>query len=755
MLKYLISAFAVALALTAGAAESPITLAADGRSGYVIVVPADAIPAEQTAGQELQRYLKQISGVELPIVSAAPPAAKRILVGQSAEIAALLGGIEFAKLKPDEIIIRTVGDTLILTGQRPRGTLYAVNTFLEDTLGVRWWTANETLVPSVKNIGIAPLNVRYAPPFMIREAYYGNIVFSHPEFAVHTKNNGHSEGIAPEWGGNYTILGFCHTFDQLLPAAEYFKAHPEWYAMIDGKRKGKDAQLCLSNAAMREELVKRAKNWLRDNPGQNIISITQNDNSEYCRCPQCVALSQRLGGESDVLILFVNSVAEELEKKFPGVQVETLAYMYTVEAPKSVRPRENVIIRLCTMGANVAQPIYSEANRRFSGNVEAWSRISAQLAIWEYTANFTNSLVPHANLSNMANNLRYFSRHHVVSVFDQGNPHSDGLDDLTELKAWFNSKLLWNPQLDSRALIDEFITGYYGPAAPYVRQYVELLELEASQPQSFISNDAADTSGWLSLPTLLKAIRLMDQARDGVKNDPVLSARVRRSSLSSRFGLLTRMDATRWNNNPRSRELVKDIDLEGMMRQTFAEAKEFRTGQESPLNTLMERLPKAVGHAKEIPVPDFCKNLQTNDWMVIPNELFTALCEPTWTSRVKDERASNGTAVCQSAEYPIWSIQNSLGAAAAIQPEWRIYLAVRCETGSPQGDAFLCGVYDNGTIKYLGGRGVATKDILGQEYRYVDLGVFKLTPSCILWTQPTRSNDLKIYFDRMILVKAK
>ena len=733
------------------------TLTDNGKSNYVIVEQPDAIPAEKTAGQELQYYLRQISGAELPIVSPDSKAAKRILIGQSPEIARLLGGIDFNTLKSDEIIIRTVGNTLILSGQRPRGTLYAVDTFLEDTLGVRWWTANESYVPSRKTVPLPELNVRYAPPFMMRDAYYCGVVFS-PEyatFASRLKLNGDSEALTPELGGAIRVLGFCHTFDKLLPSAVYFKTHPEWYSLIDGKRKEKDTQICLTNPEARAELIKNAEEWLRKNPDQHVISIAQNDNSEYCRCPQCQALEEKEGNNTGAVIHFVNAVAAELEKKFPGTLVETLAYCYTLEPPKRVRVRHNVMIRFCLMGANFARPIDSDANRKYRETMIAWSKISSRMATWKYVTNYTNSLLPYPNLSCLGPDLRFFAAHHVKAVFEQGNPHSGGIDDLVQLRTWVEAKLLWNPQLDDRRLVEEFIEGYYGPAAPYLKQYVRLLEKEISKPDSFLGIDAIDTSGWLSLPSLLQTLKLMDQARASVKHDPILSARVRRTSLNIRFGLLTRIDATRWNNNPKSRELLQNIDLEGLMQQTFTEAKEFRTSEEGPLNALMGSLPKAVGHAGKITVPDFCRKLPPADWLVIPNELFTALCDTSWTFRVKDAAAADGTAVRQSTEYPTWSIQNSLGAAAAIQPNWKIYLSARCENAGFKDNAFSCGVYDNGTSQNLGGRMVSVADINGKNYHYIEVGTFKLTPSCILWTQPIRSGTARIYFDRMILVKVK
>ena len=45
------------------------TLFKDGKSSYAIVLCNDASASEETAAKELQHYLKQIGGAELPIIS--------------------------------------------------------------------------------------------------------------------------------------------------------------------------------------------------------------------------------------------------------------------------------------------------------------------------------------------------------------------------------------------------------------------------------------------------------------------------------------------------------------------------------------------------------------------------------------------------------------------------------------------------------------------------------------------------------------
>src|SRR6266496_2247695 len=144
--------FIVASLISACAMESRAvtTLVEQGRSRYRIVIPADAIPAERYAAQELQRYLERLSGAKLPIVTDAGPIESReILLGDNAHLQKLKLKINFSKLGTDGFVLRTEGRRLVVAGGRPRGTLYAVYALLEDKLGVRWFTPELEVVPKL------------------------------------------------------------------------------------------------------------------------------------------------------------------------------------------------------------------------------------------------------------------------------------------------------------------------------------------------------------------------------------------------------------------------------------------------------------------------------------------------------------------------------------------------------------------------------------------------------------------------------
>src|SRR5260221_700608 len=122
-------------------ARGEINLAENGKSTFVIISQPEAIAAETNAINELADTLKQITGAEFPILKASVRIPRNaIIVGPGPIAEKLFPEIPFSQLGPEEIVIKTKGNRLLLAGGRPRGTLYAVSRFLQDQCGVRWWT---------------------------------------------------------------------------------------------------------------------------------------------------------------------------------------------------------------------------------------------------------------------------------------------------------------------------------------------------------------------------------------------------------------------------------------------------------------------------------------------------------------------------------------------------------------------------------------------------------------------------------------
>lgn len=504
-----------------------VTLATQGTTRHVIVTQPGAMPAETNAAVELAAALRDITGAEFRIlVAGEAPAGPVIVVGPGPVAKALFPEVPFDALGLEELVIKSRGDHLLLAGGRPRGTLYAVSQFLQGTCGVRWWTPWARQAPKRPTLDVGAPDVRYRPVFESRDPFWFPAFDA--RWAVRNFSNSQSANIPEDWGGVIRYKGFVHTFNPLVPPEEHFAKHPEWFSEIKGKRTADHAQLCLMNPELRQFVVERVKQWLRESPEARIVSVSQNDWYGCCECAKCKAFDDAEGSHAGTMLDFVNFVAERIEQEFPLVAVDTLAYQYTRQPPRTVRPRPNVIVRLCSIECNFREPLEAPANAKFADDIRGWAKICDRLYIWDYTTDFGHYLQPHPNWFVLGPNVRFFAAHNVRGLFEQGAYQSFG-SEFGELRAWVLAQLLWDPRRDDRALINEFLDGYYGPAAPAIRKYLELMH-GASAGWNLTCFSKTDTP-FHGFATMAAAEALWKEAEAAVAGDPELLVRTQRGRM--------------------------------------------------------------------------------------------------------------------------------------------------------------------------------------------------------------------------------
>jgi hypothetical protein len=235
---------------------------------------------------------------------------------------------------------------------------------------------------------------------------------------------------------------------------------------------------------------------------------------------------------------FVNYIAEKLEPEFPGVAIDTLAYQYTRKPPKTLKPRSNVIVRLCSIECNFHEPLDHPSNAAFADDIRRWSERSQRLYVWDYTTDFGHYLLPHPNYFVLGPNLRFFQAHGVRGVFEQGAYQSPGCE-FAEMRAWVLAQLLWNPRQNDRALIREFLAGYYGPsAAGPLERYLELMDRAAAGYS--LGCFSGLKAPHLKFPVLAEAEKLWQQAEAAAAPDPEYVERVQQARLTVRYAWLSR-----------------------------------------------------------------------------------------------------------------------------------------------------------------------------------------------------------------------
>ncbi|HWD38755.1 MAG TPA: DUF4838 domain-containing protein [Fimbriimonas sp.] len=530
-------------------------------SNTVVVYDSKASKAEVFAASEMAAYLSKITGQHVKLSTSGKQVnADEIVVGQGELARKLCRDIRWNRLGPEEVVIRSTPHGLVVAGGNPRGTVYAVYRLL-GRLGVRWWTPWATDVPKDPNLVIPKLNVREVPGMEFRSPYgYSNL-----DNAWTSENCSNFGANIPdeEHGGQVDYAGFVHTYYALVPPDPYFKQHPEWFSMIDGKRTTDNAQLCTTDPKLRAFVLEQVKKELRKQPTATIVSVSQNDCFNPCQCDRCRALVKEQGSESALVLDLANYVADGIKDEFPNVAVDTLAYQWSRHAPKSMKPRPNVIVRLCSIECDFGQPLDAPKNAAFAKDIIDWSRLTHRLYVWDYITNFAHYIQPLPNEAVLGPNIRFFANNGVKGIFEEGDYTSNG-GAMMELKCWLLAQLLWDPKADDGALTKEFLTGYYGTAGDAIGRYLQLIDDAGAKTACTIYQ--GPDAPYFSYSVLRDSEKLWQEAEAAVANDTDKLWRVRQSHLSIQYVFLNRWDELKkaaaaagdpWLLPPTRDELVK------------------------------------------------------------------------------------------------------------------------------------------------------------------------------------------------------
>lgn len=538
----------------------------NGCTGWRIVIGDEASPSERYAGEELQHFIKEISGVCIPIVKdSCEKRENEIILGNNKHLSQLGLDIDWLKLGDEGFIIKTVGSNLIIAGGKLRGTLYGVYTFLEDYLGCRWLSSKVSFIPKRKIIEIPEIDIEQIPVLEYREPFYFDAFDG--DWCARNKCNS-SFGKLEEKHGNKMKYSthFVHTFNELVPVSEYFDTHPEYFSEVNGKRISEHTQLCLTNEDVFKIALDRVREWIEKEPDAKIFSVSQNDWYNPCQCKNCREIDEREGSHSGTLIYFVNRIAEEIEKDYPDKLIDTLAYQYTRKPPKYVRPRKNVIIRLCSIESCFSHPFEEcdavsypfrdrvEEGSSFAKDLQEWAKITDRLYVWDYVTNSAHYIMPFPNLYVLQPNIKFMIKNNVKGIFEEGNYSQGGKGEFAELRAYVLAKLLWNPDYDVDLAINEFLIGYYGSAAAPIRQYIDMLHRKVVDENIHVGIFDPPTSKYLSKDILEKAEELFDRAEMLADNDEILE-RVRIARLPIEYVKLS----TTLGYYPNRAELVQSF----------------------------------------------------------------------------------------------------------------------------------------------------------------------------------------------------
>lgn len=527
-----------------------VALIENQKTTYSIVVPESAAPVEHTAAEELKQYLNKVFSVEIPIVTEKEVIGKAFYIGHTdyAKGLAVLG-----KSK-ENWIIKVHNENVVLTGgaaKNDRGIIYAVYHFLEDIVGVRWWSYWEEYVPELTELFLEDdFYKEGTPAFYYRKINHCYDCDDYFYYEARSRCNvvgddGLTDGVyhpsIKKLGGAMPMgrPWHVHTIDKYFPAKDYFEAHPDWFSWSDlqGERVPY-GHYCLSSEGLCDALLQAMLAYIEEDqrlakekgvelPCFYDISFPDYIGS-FCQCEACKVKLAKFG-PSGYAIEFVNKIARAVAEKYPDVKIETLVYSTYLEPPKDdILPEKNVIIRMAQVFVDIIHGIHDRGNSRYLRLLKEWSAIcekaGCEFYIWEYMYNlFLDFPMPIAYRLN--DTFRTFHEYGVKGVFIENRCLTT---DMWELNQFMLTHLLENPYADEEALIDDFIEKFYGLAATYVKAY--LLELKRAATENDFSVYCIIESAhfnYIDVAVVKKGMVLLEQAMKAVKGDAIYEERVR------------------------------------------------------------------------------------------------------------------------------------------------------------------------------------------------------------------------------------
>jgi len=484
--------------------SSKFVIVKNEKPNATIVIGEKASENEKFVANELQNYIRKISGAVLIIKRDYDRLSGNLIaIGRNKVNEKALPGVD--TLDREGFRIKTDGSILTLAGKDDAGTQFAVYTFLEKYLGVRWFWPGELgeVVPQMRNIEVGKIDDTEQPDFKWRNRGPGGALWGaktgptemHARELVLGITSEHQKEVQlwekrNKWGGMKIYGG--HALGEIFPPERYGSTHPEYYAMINGKRAVPDedydykheGQVCTGNPEVVKITVEWVRNFFEEHPDYDGVHITMNDGGGFCECEKCRALDsgeviKRAGIDaeemkkrpgkysviSDRIFTFVNQVAEEVQKTHPGKYVVSMAYSRYITPPKNIKLNPFVIPQYCLWSA------YKHSNAELKKEHEeiaaGWAKASKKAAIYEYYINGSWPGLHRLFVPYLADSIRYLHKQ-GIDLFQTQAGDEFGINGINYYVA---GKLLWDTSLDEKKILDDFYQKAFGRAGESVRKF--------------------------------------------------------------------------------------------------------------------------------------------------------------------------------------------------------------------------------------------------------------------------------------------
>jgi hypothetical protein len=519
------------------AAAETVTLAHGGKATATIVIPKSSPKIITAAATDLQHYVAALSGVTLPIhTDGKAVKGTGLYIGKCGPTQE--SDLPKASLNPETYAIVVRDGNIYFTGRWPTPTTFAVSSFIERNLGVRWFAPGDLweFVPAGKKGEMAvEVTSRVKVPDVSPRVWSGhNWVASWNDWNMRNKTV--QSEVVPR-------REFQNNIYEVFPPSKYGKTHPEYYPLVNGKRwipandKERKWWPCISNPDVVRLTVEYANHFFETHPNVDSFSLGMDDVVQMCSCDKCRAMDAQASDYahqrfSDRFYKFVNEVAREVHKTHPDRYIGTLIYEIARTPPRTVdKLEDNVFGYLTQCCFQWWQPGVKEADEALS---REWARRCKHLSRYDYYG--MGTMTPRVSPHTMAQEIQFDGKLGFEGMYTEMYTFLPN----TAPMVWALAKMQWDRSLDVDALLNEFYKDMYGSAAPTMTQYFDRLEKSwntprPGRPTKWVSWNIVSQAEAMSLEDLDQATALLGKALSET-NDPKAQQRIAINQAGLRYG---------------------------------------------------------------------------------------------------------------------------------------------------------------------------------------------------------------------------
>ncbi len=510
--------------------KNGITLAADGNTSYKILYEKNANEELKSAVSFLAESLQQMIGCGTIEIIEDGKADKGCFI--SIGNTQLSENINIDQIENDGYILKVKDNNLIIKGANQSGTKNGIYDFLETKLGCMFLRNDYDYIPEFPTIRLENYDEVINPSIAWRKQFQyealQNNWYDKLKLNGTKAKEGFKEGIYAQWGT------WCHTQFQFVPPEKYFDSHPEYFALINGKRcyqakwHSSDMQthLCLTNEDVYEIVKAGMKSEIQKNPEALYWDFSIMDTPvKVCQCPECNRINTKYQSNSATIIMFINRLAKDLGKEFPNLMFSTLAYQDCINPPVGLEVEQNVVIKLC---ANPGSQGYSYSvganknSKQIKLLLESWGNIAKNIVVWDYVVDFNHLLLPFPNYDVQKANMDFYVDNNVMGVFHQGSREKG--DEMADMRTYLLSRQMWDKDIDFEALMKKYIQLNYGEASPYIEEYLETMSesyISHNKELNLYDNPSKHKYDYLSASNIAKYMQLTEKAMAAVQDDQI------------------------------------------------------------------------------------------------------------------------------------------------------------------------------------------------------------------------------------------